>query len=149
MERIVGAVVGACIAAVLFSGAYVWSTHAPIPDDFRFVPYVIWGILVAGLLGWCLIRPAIVFRHASYRVDDQGIEIRGGALWRSTVNVPRSRVQHTDVTQGPLERRYGLGSLAIHTAGVAHARVVLAGIAHARALALRDALLPHDRPDVV
>jgi membrane protein YdbS with pleckstrin-like domain len=56
-------------------------------------------------------------------VDARGLEIRRGVFWRSVVNVPRSRVQHTDVSQGPLERSYGLGTLIVYTAGTDHAQV--------------------------
>ena len=61
-------------------------------------------------------------------------------MWRSVTHVPRSRVQHTDVSQGPLERRYGLGTLVVYTAGTDHARVSLPGLAWETALALRDEL---------
>ncbi len=67
------------------------------------------------------------YRHTFYRLDAQGIEIRRGVYWRVVINVPRSRVQHTDVSQGPVERRYGLGTLVIYTAGTDHAKVDLAG----------------------
>ena len=83
-----------------------------------------------------------LLRHASYRLDEQGIEIREGVIWRRVINVPRSRVQHIDVSQGPFERRYGIGTLAIYTAGVRHAMVALPGLDHARALRIRDFLLP-------
>ena len=64
-------------------------------------------------------------------------------------NVPRSRVQHTDVAQGPLERRYGLGTLVIYTAGTEHAKVALPGLAYADALRIRDQLLPREGADAV
>ena len=69
---------------------------------------------------------------------------RSGAActWRTVVTVPRSRVQHTDVSQGPLERRFGLGTLVVYTAGTDHARVSLGGLAHAHALRIREQLLP-------
>jgi membrane protein YdbS with pleckstrin-like domain len=55
-------------------------------------------------------------------------------------------VQHIDVAQGPLERRYGLATLSIYTAGTEYARVDLPGLRHERAVAIRDHLLPgHDR----
>jgi hypothetical protein len=110
------------------------------------------ALWIAGvaLLGWRATSwPAIAYRHASYRVDHLGIEIRRGVIWRTVINVPRSRVQHTDVSQGPLERRYGLGTLAIYTAGTDHARVGLAGLEHARALAIRSHLLPAGGGDAV
>ena len=103
-----------------------------------------------GLLGWHTYRwPAIEYRHASYRVDDLGIEIRRGVFWRAIINIPRSRVQHTDVSQGPLERRWGLGTLVIYTAGTDHAKVSLAGLEHGRALLIREHLLPGGGTDAV
>ena len=101
-------------------------------------------------LGWWLHRwPEIEHRHASYRVDGHGLEFRHGVVWRRVVHVPRSRVQHTDVSQGPLERGYGLGTLSVFTAGTDHARVDLAGLDHATALAIRDHLLPREGSDAV
>jgi membrane protein YdbS with pleckstrin-like domain len=93
--------------------------------------------------------PAVAYRHTSYSIDERGIEIRRGVFWRTVVNVPRSRVQHTDVSQGPLERRYGLGTLVIYTAGTEHARVTLAGLDHAQAMAIRENLMPERGTDAV
>ncbi len=93
--------------------------------------------------------PAIAYRHTAYRVDDDGIEIRRGVIWRAVTRVPRSRVQHTDVSQGPIERRYGLGTLVVYTAGTDHARVALPGLRHQTALRLRDGLRPDGPADAV
>ena len=84
-----------------------------------------------------------------YGIDERGLEIRRGVIWKRVVNVPRSRVQHTDVSQGPLERRYGLGTLVIYTAGTEYARITLAGLEHAVALALRENLMPEAGTDAV
>ena len=110
---------------------------------------VIW--LVLALLGlWHAIRwPARAYEHTAFRVDDQGIEIRKGVHWRVVINVPRSRVQHIDVSQGPVERRYGLGTLIIYTAGTEHAKVALEGVEHGRALQIREQLLPSGAGDAV
>ena len=112
---------------------------------------VVTGIVAAlASLTWFLQRwPAVDYRHASYRVDQAGLEIRGGVYFRHVINVPRSRVQHTDVSQGPVERKYGLATLAIHTAGTEHARVELSGLPHDTAVAIRDHLLPRDLIDAV
>jgi uncharacterized protein len=93
--------------------------------------------------------PPIEYRFTSYTVDDEGIEIHSGVYWRKVSNVPRSRVQHIDVAQGPLERKHGLARLVIYTAGTSDAKVELTGLAHDTALALRDRLLPGHRADVV
>ena len=111
--------------------------------DFLIRPaYIAWGIWSLGYVIWCVRRPVLAYRHAGYRLDAQGIEIREGVIWRRIINVPRSRVQHIDVSQGPFERRHGIGTLAIYTAGVSHAMVTLPGLDHERALRMRDYLLP-------
>lgn len=113
------------------------------------VVVVLW-VLLNGVIAWHGQRwPAIEYRHASYRVDALGIEIRKGVYWRTVINVPRSRVQHTDVAQGPLERKYGLATLVVYTAGTDHAKVGLGGLDHATALRIREHLLPTEQSDAV
>jgi len=105
---------------------------------------------VGGFLAWPSHRwPEISYRHTFYRVDPQGIEIRRGVLWRRAIIVPKSRVQHTDVSQGPLQRRYALGTLVVYTAGTDHAKVELPGLSYARAMRIRDHLLPSGGDDAV
>lgn len=107
-------------------------------------------LLLAGLLCWWAARwPELWHRHAAWSLDATGLRIRRGVWWRSEVCVPRSRVQHTDVTQGPLQRGRGLGTLVVHTAGVLHAQVTLEGLDHGLALRLRDQLLPRGDGDAV
>lgn len=110
---------------------------------------LIWALVTPLVAWWSYRWPAVEYRHQSYRVDDEGIEIRAGVFWRAVKNVPRTRVQHTDVAQGPLERKYGLGKLIIYTAGTHHSRVELPGLAHQTALEIRDHLLPRQAADVV
>jgi uncharacterized protein len=100
-----------------------------------------WLVLSTTLLVLAWIWPPIAFRHAFWRIDAAGMRIRRGVLWRSVVSIPRSRVQHTDVRQGPVERAFGLATLVVHTAGTEHASIALAGVAHETALAIRDHLI--------
>ena len=41
-------------------------------------------------------------RRRGCALDEDGLEYEHGWLWRHHISVPRSRIQHTDVTQGPL-----------------------------------------------
>jgi membrane protein YdbS with pleckstrin-like domain len=149
LRQIVGWIATACIAAVsLVVLPIVW-----FATDLRWMWLALmmfgWAIAIAALAWHAHRWPAIEYRHTFYRVDAQGIEIRKGVYWRAIVNVPRSRVQHTDVSQGPLERSRGLGTLVIYTAGTDHARVTLAGLAYDTALRIREHLLPRDAGDAV
>jgi membrane protein YdbS with pleckstrin-like domain len=106
--------------------------------------FVAWFPLAA-FFAWLTFRwPAIEYRHWRYRIASEALEIWSGVVWRQAVAVPRSRVQHIDVSQGPLERSYGLATLSVYTAGTQYSRVDLPGLDHAVALAARDALLPTD-----
>ena len=85
--------------------------------------------------------PAVRYRHIRYRLDAHGVTIRRGVVWRTVTSVPTSRVQHTDVSRGPVERYFDLATLVIHTAGTRDASVALSGLGHREALALRDRLI--------
>jgi uncharacterized protein len=117
---------------------------------WQFVGRAALWIIVSGGLAWHAQHwPARVYRHTSYRLDDQVFEIRRGVFWREIVSVPRSRVQHTDVSQGPLERAHGLGTLVVYTAGTDHAKVDLHGLDYETALRIREQLLPREGGDAV
>ena len=149
VERISGWIAFGVIAGPSLIALLVANLFAPLSLDVRLLMGAAW-LFVAGWLAWgAQIWPPIAHRYASYRVDDEVIEIKRGVVWRRVVTIPRSRVQHTDVSQGPLERSYGLGTLVIFTAGTEHARVQLAGLDHRVALRIRDHLLSTAADDVV
>jgi membrane protein YdbS with pleckstrin-like domain len=143
VQRIGGAIFTAMIAPVSFIGLVF------VNDGPSWLLFAMWLAVVLGLVLLSYRWPPLAYRHTSYRVDDQGIEIRRGVYWRVVINVPRSRVQHIDVAQGPIERKYGLGTLVVYTAGTDHAKVELEGLEHGRALRIREHLLPSGSSDAV
>jgi len=106
-------------------------------------------VLLPALIWFAVAWPALSYRYWGYRWDDHGIEIRSGVVVRRVTTVPKSRVQHTDVSQGPIERRFGLGTLVIYSAGTVYARVELPGLRHGLAMEIRDTLLPRTGGDAV
>jgi membrane protein YdbS with pleckstrin-like domain len=101
---------------------------------------VVLAIAVLGLIAaWYW--PAARYRHLRYGVDEFGLLIQEGVWWRAQIALPRVRIQHSDVSQGPLQRRYGLATLKLYTAGSRYTKVELEGLRHDEAIALRDALL--------
>jgi len=150
MQRITGGLFTAAISlGSLVALGIAFTVADDIPGSGRVLLSVVWLVLVA-LGAWQAYRwPAVSYRHTGYRVDEEGIEIRRGVYWRVVINVPRSRVQHIDVAQGPVDRRYGLGTLVLYTAGTDHAKVKLEGLEHGRALRVREHLLPSGADDAV
>ncbi len=93
--------------------------------------------------------PAARHRRLRYLVDEGGLRIRRGVFWRKVIWIPISRVQHTDVSQGPVQRSFGLATLTIHTAGTAGASISLAGLDHGIAKRLRVHLRPDRATDAI
>jgi len=114
------------------------------------IPNVVYLPVLAGLLSLLAVLLTFSFqwtaarhRHLRYRVDESGVRIRRGVFWRKVIWIPISRVQHTDVSQGPLQRSFGLATLTVHTAGTEGASISLAGLEHGIATRLCE----HLRPD--
>lgn len=96
-------------------------------------------VLAAIVCVWRL--PGAYYRALRFDVDDHGITIQRGIVWRSHIVLPRIRVQHSDVSQGPLQRRFGVATLKLYTAGSRYTKIELPGLTHDDAIALRDALI--------
>jgi hypothetical protein len=148
-QRIVGWIFTAVVSAgMLVAIGVLWMSA----DLERWVSALLvpaWLLCTLGIAWFCYAWPAVHYRHTSYLVDAEGIEIRSGVWWRQIISVPRSRVQHIDVSQGPLERSYSLGRLVLYTAGTAHSRVELQGLSYTVAFFLRNHLLPRGSDDAV
>lgn len=118
-----------CVAVLLFVEGVT-----PVLGGALSVP----GAILAGFLIWLL--PPRQYRRWAYRRGDDMLRVTHGLLFHTDVTVPFGRVQHIDVSQGPLERGQGLGTLTLYTAGVHAAAVQLPGLLHADAVALREAI---------
>lgn len=89
------------------------------------------------------------YDYTWYWLADEGLYIQSGVWWRKKTLIPFNRVQHTDVAQGPLERKYKLGKLVTHTAGTRDASVSLDGILLDTAHDLRSVLQEEGESDAV
>mgnify|MGYP006196165775 CR=1 FL=1 len=150
----VSRIVGLIFAALMTGGttvalavlAWRFSPEGPAGWALLGVPY----LLLVGLwfwLGWGW--PAVRHRHISWWLDQRGMHIRRGVVWRVEESIPKSRVQHTDVSRGPIQRSFGVASLVIHTAGTHNASVGLSGLSYEDALAVRDHLIEGGEDDGV
>jgi membrane protein YdbS with pleckstrin-like domain len=93
--------------------------------------------VVALLWGWWWIGRN--FRAWGYTERADDLLVRRGLAFRQLVVVPYGRMQYVDVTAGPVERRFGLVTVQLHTAAAAtDARIP--GLEPAEAARLRDRL---------
>lgn len=119
----------------------------------EFIGIAIGTVAVLAFLGLVAlsahIRPLWRYRYTRYKVDPYGIQIASGRFFRQVITVPHARVQHIDVLQGPLERRFDLANIVIYTAGTTHSAVRLSGLAHPVAIELRERLVKERGLDAV
>jgi uncharacterized protein len=122
---------------------------------------LVWGVLtvglggraasvlvVVGVIGVVVIAAAAatgvvligrVVTAWGYALADDIVYIRRGRLFRRLTAVPYARLQFVDVTAGPLDRRFGLASVRLHTAS-ASTDARIPGLPEATATELRDTL---------
>ena len=94
-------------------------------------------LLIPALLVWLARKK---YQYTAWRLDDEGFALRRGKFWSVETRVPTSRVQHLDLVRGPLERRFGLSTLVMHTAGTRQSAVSVNGLEAGDAERLRDVL---------
>lgn len=94
-----------------------------------------------------VIFPARRYAHIGYALGADDLRVARGFLFRTDTIVPFVRVQHIDVGQGPVERRYGLSHLVVHTSGTHNSTVTLPGLPADQAAAMRETIRRHIQSD--
>ncbi|HMP78094.1 MAG TPA: PH domain-containing protein [Pirellulaceae bacterium] len=141
MERWVGILTAPLLAAVV-AGGFFAMTRWWWKWDLAVVWFAVLFVVVTLILIWLsIVWPVWEFRRTRWKCDDIGIEIHRGIWWRRRMSVPFSRIQHVDVAQGPVQRRFGLAKFIVYTAGTQHSSVELPNIAWETAIWLRDRLM--------
>ena len=124
----------AAVALAVDVGLRLAGNHPPGPPGLAAALLALAG----GVAAWRL--PALEYRNWRYQVAEDALELRHGVLRRIHSAIPYFRVQHIDVTQGPVERAVGLSRLVVHTAS-AGTDATIPGIAAGDAEGLRRLIL--------
>ena len=123
---------------VVVSGLMVaqwwWDSHWLFP-----LVVACWGLTgLIFLASWfCL---PLDIRHTRFLLRTQDFLLQSGVLWRRAALIPLHRVQHVTISQGPLQKRFGLATLKVYTAGGLDAEAALADIEYRVAQALSEQL---------
>jgi membrane protein YdbS with pleckstrin-like domain len=130
---------GAVWAALLIVGGLVAEGLAPLPMGLAIFP----ALAVAAWIA--LIGPARRYRRMGYAFSADRLRVVTGYIFQTDSMVPLSRIQHIDVEQGPILRRFGLAELQVHTAAAGDETVTVPGLLRADAEAMREAIRQHIR----
>jgi len=102
------------------------ATILPIWAVFTLAPEV-WGVagvyismpLIAVLIiiGFVVYWIPKYYDSITYVLENGEVVVERGVWWKMKHVVPYSRVMSVDIVQGPISRRFGIGSVHVHTAG--------------------------------
>ncbi|MEO4054917.1 PH domain-containing protein [Solibacillus sp. CAU 1738] len=106
------------IIAIIFAGIISFLTF-----KFNFPPFVYYiatavVVLVGILTIWLF--PNIRWKIWRYEVREQEIEIQSGLFIVKRTLIPMVRVQHVDMGQGPILKKYDLANISISSAATTH-----------------------------
>jgi membrane protein YdbS with pleckstrin-like domain len=121
-------------------------------DESLTVPVALIGIAVGLLLGVIkAILTGVKYAHTGYQVGDDDLAYASGIFWRTQRFVPRARIQHVDLTAGPIARKLDLVEVSISVGGQPGAAITIPGLAADDGERLRQTLLKtaakHDEMD--
>jgi uncharacterized protein len=119
------------VGAIILEGAQL------LPLGLIIIPTLILCLLLVFIL------PARRYQYRGYHISADRLRVSQGHMLHSDTIVPFGRIQHIDVEQGPIQRRYDLATLSVHTAGNHNSTVSLPGLPHAEALAMRETIGSH------
>ena len=111
---------------------------------FHHVPSILVPLL--GLLAVAVL-PGRRYRRLGFALHPKLLQVVRGWLFHVDTMVPLVRVQHIDVTRGPLDKMFGTATLVVHTAGTHNSIVTLPGLHPDKAAAIRDEIRQHIRSD--
>lgn len=126
-----GAVLALAVLAVAGIGELILADQG-LPNGLAAVPALAIGAWLT------FVAPGRKFGHWGFALDDRELQVAHGWLMRVHTIVPIGRVQHIDVSQGPIERACGVATVVLHTAGTDHSRVAVPGLSREAAEGVRD-----------
>ena len=80
---------------------------------FTFIPLIV-ALAAIGFVAYWIPK---YYDSISYALEKDEVAVERGVWWKMKQVVPYSRVMSVDVIQGPISRRFGIGSVHVHTAG--------------------------------
>lgn len=116
---------GIFFVILLLASTYAW--YIERSGELRF--YYQWALLALLLLFLAtLFLTFKSFQYKRFGFRQKDISYKTGWLWRSIVTIPYNRVQHCEVSQGILDRYFGLAKIKIFTAGGSSSDVSIPGL---------------------
>lgn len=113
-----------------------------LPEDLNTFVLIAYG-LVTFLTLWSALHHWFADPLKMYALREHDLNYQSGLIFRSLVSQPLLRIQHIEIKRGPVERKAGLSTLQVFSAGGVTHTFYIPGIEHERAIELRQFILDH------
>jgi len=107
----------------------VWVACNPVKSE-EGIPTIVWiagGVACAFLIIWG-VEEILGFQKRGFLLRELDITYRSGFWKHQETTVPFSRIQHSEIVQGPLARIFGICTLKLFTAGSSGANLRIPGM---------------------
>ena len=78
------------------------------------------------------------FKIKAFGLRERDIMYRTGLIWRKTTTIPFNRIQHSEIKEGPIAKRFGLCTLNVYTAGGAQSDMKIPGLLKEEGVRIKD-----------
>jgi uncharacterized protein len=113
------------LAVILIAASSLFMIFDNFKDLLVVIPALFVFLLFAAFL---FVSTEISFKFSGYALREKDIVYRSGWIIRKERIVMLNRIQHVSVQSGPIERKYGLSSVSLFTAGASDADFTIKGI---------------------
>ncbi len=124
------------------SSAFLFVTGIVLILTVKYLQQPIWMSSIAA--GWFLLTFGYSFFQTrsffqkAYSLRDKDVIYRSGWIVQKLRTCPFNRIQHSSVSTGLFERRYGLATLILYTAGTDDADLQIPGLKETDAYAMKE-----------
>ena len=120
---------------VYFVLAYILRDEIPLWVR-QTVPWIllVWWI-------FSLIRVYKTYKKKAFALRDRDVHYKTGWIWRRQTTLPYNRIQHCELSSGPIDRVFGLAEIHIYTAGGSNSDITIPGLEIDRAKRIKKMIL--------
>lgn len=125
-------------AGILIVYAFVgWFQEVLFETPYIYIFSFLWVLLTL----FFILAAYKAYEFEGYALRKHDIIFKSGWIFRSVIVIPFNRVQHCEVTQGPLDRLIGIAGLSVFTAGGSGSDLTIQGLKPETANKLKDFII--------
>lgn len=104
------------ILFILYAAVFVAQNRFDLPSKIYYIAIILFSLLIVYKIIGIIFFPIIEYKQWKYRITDDSVEICHGIFFIDRVIIPIIRIQNISISQGPINRKFGLYKIEISLA---------------------------------